>query len=254
MTKLSTICITLLFPVSLFAGTIEYEGSSTVGKFITDASKVYRYSPFNINTRTESSGGEKCALRGGCDLGGVARAVNPEVLDKGVEATLIGKDAIAVVVHESNPVDGLSTEQLRGIFTGKIVNWSEVGGTDLPITAYIVKRGSATRKVFQKVILQGAGYEGTRVVTPDAKMAAQVGREKGAIGQISFAFLQEKKGVKALRVDGQPASVSNPNYPITRPLHLVTKGAPAGDVKAFLDWALSDDGQKVVKQRFVGAR
>ena len=178
--------------------------------------------------------------------------VNAKFLDKGVHATLIGKDAIAVIVHESNPVSGLSAAQLRDIFTGKITNWSAVGGPDLAINPYIVKKGSATRKVFRKVIMQGDEYKGTKVITPDAKIVTTVSRDPGAIGQISFAFLKDVEGVKSLDVDGQKASVDNAKYPITRPLHLTTKGAPSGEAAEFIGWALSAEGQTVVKQRFVG--
>ena len=241
----------VIFSSSVIAGTINYEGSSTVGKFITDASKVYTASTFNVNTVSESLGGEQCTIRDKCDMGGVARDVNPNFLDKGVVATLIGKDAIAAIVNADNPVTGLTKKQLKGIFTGKIKNWAEVGGDDLPIKALVVKKASATRKVFAKAILDGENYKDVKVITPDAKMVTTVSRDKGTIGQISLAFLIDKKGVKTLSVDGQKASVDNSNYPITRNLHIVTKGTPPGEIKAFLDWALSPEGQNVVKQRFV---
>lgn len=242
----------VLAPAVVSAGTISYVGSSTVGKFVTDASKVYKNADFKLDTRPESSGGEQCAVRKSCDIGGVARGVNGKFLNQGVVATLVGKDAIAAVVNADNPVSGLTTEQLKGIFTGKIRNWSEVGGPDLAIKPYIVKKGSATRKVFRKAILGDSDYAGAKVVTPDAKIVTAVARDKGAIGQISFAFLSGKKGVNPLNVDGQEATVENASYPITRPLHIVTNGKPSGDVSAFLDWTLSPEGQKIVKQRFVG--
>ncbi len=241
-------------PVSVHGSTINYVGSSTVGKFITDASAVFAGATFKIDTKPESGGGEVCAAIGNCDIGGVARDVNQKYRDRGVEATLIGKDAIAVIVHKDNPVNGLTAGQLRDIFTGRIKNWSEVGGPDLVITPLIVKKGSATRKVFAKAILNGVEYEGTDVVMPDAKIPIRVGLEKGAVGQISFAFIIGNSKVKALAVDGQEADVNNSGYPITRPLHLVTNGTPKGDVKAFIDWALSSEGQALVKQRFVGVK
>ena len=242
----------ILAPSVACSGSINYVGSSTVGKFVTDASKVYTKAAFKLNTKPESSGGEQCAARKSCDMGGVARGVNDKFLNQGVVATLVGKDAIAAIVNADNPVSGLTSEQLKGIFTGKIKNWSEVGGADLAIKPYIVKKGSATRKVFQKVILDGSDYAGAKVVTPDAKVVTTVARDKGAIGQISFAFLSGKKGVKPLNVDGQAATVENATYPITRPLHIVTHGKPSGDVAAFLEWTLSQEGQAIVKQRFVG--
>lgn len=237
------------------AGTINYEGSSTVGKFIADASEAYTESQLVLKTRTESSGGERCAASGKCDLGGVARGVNQQYLDEGATPTLIGKDAIAAVVNSANPIKELSSEQLKGIFSKQITNWSEVGGNDLAINVYIVKKGSATRKVFAKHVLAGTGYgDAVEVITPDAKMVPTVSRDPAGIGQISFAFLSDDSGVVPVAVDGQAATVENSNYPITRPLYLLTKGAPAGETKAFIDWAISAQGQQIVKQRFVGIK
>jgi len=78
--------------------------------------------------------------------------------------------------------------------------------------------------------------------------------ERGAIGQISFAFLKGIRRINVVSVDGQEANVNNPDYPITRPLNLVTHGEPTGEIKEFLEWTLSPEGQEVVRQRFVGIR
>ena len=233
---------------------ITYVGSSTVGKFMHAAAAVYPHSKFSINTKPESGGGENATAAGKTDLGGVAREVKPEILAKDVKKFLIGRDAIAVLVHASNPVDELSSEQLKGIFTGKITNWREVGGRDLPIRVYIVNSQSATRKVFARAVLGGEPYGGDRIETirPDPRIAEKVASEEGAIGQLSFALAGNNPAIKRIRPDGEEPSVRNPNYPITRPLHLITKGEPKGDVKQFIEWALSDAGQAVVKRNFVG--
>ncbi len=200
----------------VFAGTLKYEGSSTVGKFITDAKETYSASSFKIYTKTESGGCEKCIVAGKRDIGGVARDVKPGTLEKGVVATTVGKDAIAAIVHPSNSIDCLSLAQLSDIFTGKATNWKDVGGADLPI------------KVFKKMVLQGGTYKG-KVVKPDAKIIKLVTKQKGAIGQISFAFITSNSKVKAVKPDGEGASTANANHPITLPLNIVTKGAPSGE-------------------------
>jgi phosphate transport system substrate-binding protein len=244
----------LLAAGSAGAGELSYVGSSTVGKFINDAKGLYTASTFKVDTKPESSGGESCSIRKSCDLGGVARDIGGDYTDQGVVGTLIGHDAIAAIVHNDNPVQDLSFAQLTGIFTGAITNWSEVGGPDAPIKALIVKKGSATRNVFQDRVMGGAEYAGTEVVTPDARIVSEVARDPTAIGQISLAFVIGETSVKALAVDGQAADPANTAYPVTRPLYLTTLGAPEGEAKAFIDWALSDDGQAVVHQRFVGVR
>ncbi len=234
------------------AETINYEGSSTIGKFIEDAAKVYAASTFTLNTIPESSGGEQCAMRGNCAMGGVAREVEQRFLDSGVVATLIAKDAIAAVVNENNPVKELTLAQLKAIFTGQVKNWSALGGDDIAIKPYVVKETSATYSVFAKAVLGNDPYQGVEVITPDAKMIPTIARERGAIGQLSFSFLPDAKGVRALKVEGHEATVQTQGYPISRPLYIVTKGQPQGEVKHFLTWVLSPAGQQIVKQRFVG--
>ena len=250
------LCATALFTVVTVAeaGEINYVGSSTVGRFIRDAAEVYKEVNFNIDTKPESGGGERCAAEGSCELGGVARELKSEFAGKGIHKTLIGKDAIAVIVNESNPIKSLSKSQLRSIFTGKIKNWKELGGPDMAIKPFVVAEGSATRKVFRKVVLGGSDYSGVKVIKPDSRIVMLVDKNKGSVGTISFAFIKGRKGIRPLAVGSEEASVNNSSYPITRPLYLVTKGAPTGFVKNFLDWAVSPAGQKVVKQRFVGVR
>jgi len=141
---------------------------------------------------------------------------------------------------------------LKDIFTGKVKNWSELGGDDLAIRPYIVKTASATRHVFQDLVMDGEAYSGAKEVSPDRKILASVLHDRGAIGQLSLAFLKGIKRIGVVSIDGQRATSSNPNYPISRPLYLVTGGQPNDKVKAFLSWAQSEEGQSVVRKRFVG--
>ena len=112
----------LLLWASVAAGTetVRYAGSSTIGKFIADARPVYGDAVIEISTRSVSAGGEQCAIAGTCDIGGVARAVDPDVLEHGVVATLIGRDAIAVVVHAGNPLRAIDRGPFGRIFPSRM--------------------------------------------------------------------------------------------------------------------------------------
>ncbi len=233
---------------------IRYEGSSTVGKFIADSSAQYGKALFNVSTLSESAGGEECLIARRCDLGGVAREIDPQFAGRGLVATLIGHDVIAAIVAADNPVGAISMDQLRGIFSGRIRNWSELGGPDLAIKTYVTNPRSATHHVFRRAVLGEGPYEGTTTVRFDARMIQQVAGERGAIGQISVSFLSGISAVTAIAIDAQRPSLRNPDYPIARPLYLVTAGAPSGVVRDYIEWVLGEEGQSILRRRFRGAR
>jgi len=253
MKKLFILTALFFSIMSAHADTIHYEGSSTIGKFISDASKVYRIVTFEKNVDTESLGGLQCAKWGSCELGGMANTLADEDR-KGIQAYLIGYDAIAVIVNQRNPIKNLSQKQLQDVFTGRISNWSQLGGENIPLSVYTVQDASATRHVFKRKILGDKDYAGTEMVSPDRRILSKVSHDWGGIGQLSFAFLENQKGVKAVDIDGQQATVKNPKYPVSRPLYLLTHGEPSSKIKNFLDWTLSQQGQKVLTKKFVGIK
>ncbi|NNC94825.1 MAG: hypothetical protein HKN92_04635 [Chitinophagales bacterium] len=245
------VCITCSV-IAQESPTLRYEGSSTIAHFIEDAEKVYGKVSFEIQTETESSGGEKAILEGLADIGGVARVPSPQVLGKGVVSTLIGWDAIAIVVNNSNTVDNLTKEQLKGIYTNRITNWNELGGPDLEIKPYIVGTQSATRKVCRAVILENEDYVACETVTPDKDILSKVMSDPAAIGQISFSFLEDsKEKIRALSIDGQQPSSTNQNYPITRPLYLLW-WTGRDEVTSFIEWTQSRQAQELIMKRFIG--
>lgn len=232
---------------------IRYVGSSTVAIFLRDAEAVYQCASFQIDTQPESEGGEKAIVEGTTDLAGIANRPRPETLRAGVATTLIGRDAIAIIVNTRNPVTNLLLPELRAIFTGRVRNWKEVGGPDLPIQPFIVGPESATRKVFRAIVLNEEEYVGCQEIKPDRDILDAVAKTPGAVGQISFSFLRGAADVRAVAIEGEEPSVTNFDYPIARPLYLLRReGKP--EVEAFVDWTQTDEGQRVVMQHFVGIR
>lgn len=233
---------------------LRYEGSSTLANFIREAEKSYGKATFSIKDDVESAGGEKAILEGRTDIAGVARIPKSEVLEEGVFSTLVGWDAIAVVGNTSIGVNNLSKEQLKGIFTGEIKNWNELGGPDLEIKPYIVDMHSATRKVFRSIILGEEDYVGCEVVNPDIDMIQKVRSQPGAIGHISLSFLNTLEflrytSIKTLSINGEKPVLTNLNYPITRPLYLLWWSRER--VENFINWINTPEGQSVVQQFFI---
>lgn len=228
---------------------LRYVGSSTIGHFILDAEPIYGRARFVVDTDSESAGGELAILEGRADLAGVASYPRAETLKAGVRATMIGQDAIAVVVNRANPIDDLSARQLKRIFTGKAGNWREFGGPDLAIRPFIVGPASATRKVFRSAILADEDYAGCKVLRLDAGILTAVESDRGGIGQISFSFLASCEGVKLLTIGGERADPANGDYPITRPLHLLWW--PGRErVADFIAWTATEEARAVFLKRF----
>jgi len=235
------------------SGTIEYIGSSTVAGFLRDAEETYAAIEFRIDTAPESSGGERAILAGEADLAGLARRPAKGTLEQGVRATLIGRDAIAVLVGAENPITELSMVQLRGIFSGEVKSWNEVGGPDMAVVPFIVGPESATREVFRSLVLGSAVYSGCHQIRPDEAIAEAVSSTPGGIGQLSMSLIDSRSGARAIAVAGETPSVTSLDYPISRPLYLLwRRGNPT--VEAFVQWTQTVEGQNIVMQRFVGRR
>lgn len=169
---------------------------------------------------------------------------------------VVAYDALAVVVHPSNPVSRLTREQLEGIFTGKIKNWKEVGGPDKKIVAYSRETSSGTYEFFKESVLKHRNYmSGILSMPATGGIIQSVGQTEGAIGYVGLAYLNPE--VKALHVsyDGGKRYVEptlqhakDKTYPIVRPLFYYYEAKNAARVKPFIDYVLSPEGQKTVKE------
>ena len=253
--KLLVLFLILMMSVPSFSAgvpVIKYEGSSTAGLFMKDAATVYKRAVIEISVLTESNGGEICPLANTCDIGGVARDIHPLFINRGLYAIPFAYDVLTAIVNSENPVKELTSDQLKGIFSGKIKNWKEVGGEDWPITVYIVGKESATRDVFKMHILQDSEYGvNSKVTRPDWRIVLNVNMDKGGIGHISYSFVANTDQVRPLIIDGLNPIDHQSQYPIRRVLHLTTFGFPRGAVIEFFNWILSDEGREVIKKRFV---
>lgn len=150
----------------------------------------------------------------------------------------IVKDVIVVIVNKDNKVAALSKDQLKDINSGKVKNWKEVGGADLPIKVVTSHAGSATRAVFQKQVMDGAEYvAGAIEARTTREEIAEVAREAGAIGAVSEGFFAQNPS--------KSKTVKAPT--ISRPLGLVTVGDAKPEVKKIIDFFKSAEGKKLIQ-------
>ncbi len=210
----------------------------------------------NISVRGGGSGvGIAALIDGTIDIADASRAMKTKELKKtrakGINpvAHVVAKDAIAVILHRENPVNGLTKSQLKAIYTGAINRWNEVGGSSDVIVVVSRDVASGTFEVFNKLALD------KQRVRPDALMQASnravasiVATTKGAIGYVGLGYLSAD--VKPIAIEGVVPSVETAKsgtYLLSRPLYMYTNGEPRGLAKEFIDFVLGPKGQKIAK-------
>jgi phosphate transport system substrate-binding protein len=167
----------------------------------------------------------------------------------------VAKDGLAVYLHESNPVEKLSLEQLKAIYTGQVANWKQLGGPDAKIILYGRENNSGTYVFFKDNVLKGADFAANTATLPGtAAVVNAVAKDKLGIGYggaayakgIKFCKVSEKTGGEAFGPDLE--TVQSGKYPLARDLYWYLRTKPAGDLKKLVDWVLSPEGQSVVSE------
>lgn len=244
---------------------IVVSGSTTVLPIAEQAAEQFMELPANegasvLVSGMGSSAGIEAVSTGTAQIGTSSRELKDTEQDLGLVDTPIAHDGIAVIVNPNNPITELTLEQLRSVFSGEITNWSQLGGSDIPIDLINRDEASGTREAFAKVVMQDATFDIGAVILPGTGQVRDVvSRSKGAIGYISVGFVEPRftnTHVKALVVAGidpTEANVANGTYPISRSLHFFTKGNPEGLVKSYIEYVLSDKVQQgaVIEAGFV---
>lgn len=172
---------------------------------------------------------------------------------KAFKEVIIAYDALAVIVNPSNKVSQLTREQLEGIYTGKITNWKDVGGADLKIIAYSRETSSGTYEFFKEHVLNKKNYAASALLMPATGAIVQsVSQTPGAIGYVGLAYIE--KDIKALKVSYDKGktfvmptveNAKNKSYPVTRPLFYYYLNSVEKQIKPFVDFILSAEGQKI---------
>jgi phosphate transport system substrate-binding protein len=238
------------------SGQISVAGSTTVQPLAEKLAEAFSAGNPGVSIDVQGGGssvGVKSAGQGVADVGMASREVKEEELKEypDLKVFTIARDGIAIVAHPDVPLAGLSKDQVRDIFGGKIKSWSEVGGPDKMIVVVSREEGSGTRAAFEELVMgKDTLIVDTAILHPsNGAVRTAVSTTPDSIGYLSFGYLDAS--VKALTVDGvepSEANVASDKYPVVRPLNMLTGGEPSGAVKAWLDFILGDEGQKIVKE------
>ncbi len=241
---------------------IVYVGSSTIGDHIIPAAaKVFTAKtgiPLVIADTSGSGKALEMVGQGRAQLAGVSRSLTLSEKQQRIRYEIIGYDAVGVFVHPTNPVASLSRQQLKAVFTGRITNWKEVGGPDAQIVCITEVWGAKRAQMieFQEHVMDGGTYrEDRKEVDRQSDQVTALTADAFGITAASFAFT--RPGVKAVAINGfspEPNNVRSGAYILSRPLLLVSPARPSAEVKQFLDFMLTLEGQKIVAGKFVPVR
>jgi phosphate transport system substrate-binding protein len=168
--------------------------------------------------------------------------------EKHLYSVTIARDAIAIIINPKNPIQDLSLDQIRQVFSGKIKSWKELGGVSHPIVLVTREEGSGTREAFQKFVM-GKEDISLEALVQDSNGAVRqvVASNPNAIGYISLGLVNDQ--VKALKISGvEPnlADIENGKYKLVRPFLFIFNEEPAGEAKSFLEFVLSPLAQKLL--------
>ena len=195
-----------------------------------------------------SSAGIQATINRTVSIGMSSRELKGE--EKKLNAIVICHDAIAIVVNPKNPIANLTTEQVRGIYSGRISNWKQLGWIHRNISAVTREEGSGTRGAFEDLVMKKTLIDDA-VMVQDSNGAVRevVGNDPYAVGYISLGIVDSR--VKTVSIDGISPSIQtvrNKSYGIVRPFLYLTLGNPSIQAQAFIDFVLSGQGQTILRK------
>lgn len=246
-------------PAGRLNGNLILTGSSTVAPLAAEISKRFeeKHPGVRVDVQTGgSSRGIADARQGLADIGMVSRALKESEQD--LLAFPIARDGIGLIIHQSNPVLGLSGSQIIDIYSGQITNWKEVGGNDAPITVINKAEGRGTLELFLKYFrLKNTDIKAHVIVGDNEQGIKTVAGNPNAIGYVSIGTAEYDAAhgvpIKLLPVGGVPAlieNVRNGSFPISRPLNLITRTPPEGLAKLFIEFARSPEVHDIVEEQY----
>ncbi len=236
------------------SGTVATNGSTSMEEVIGSLSEQFMSDNSGVTVTYDATGsgtGIESVGNGTADIGLASRDLKSE--ESGLTATTIAKDGIAIIVNEKNDLDDLTIKQIAGIFTGKVKNFSKVGGSNSDIAVIGREAGSGTRDGFESITGTEDACKLSQELTSTGAVIQAVQNSKNAIGYASYASVKDQKGIKILKVEGVSISedaIADGSYKIQRPFNLVTKdGTELSDAaQAFFDYATSADAAELITE------
>ncbi len=237
------------------------KGSDTLGaKLVPMLAEQYKAMHSGVAFEIAAEGsttGISAIIDGTANIGMSSRRAKPTEMSAGaakgvsLKPTIVAFDGIGVIVNAGNNASSLTKRQIEQIFTGEITDWSQVGGAAGKISIYTRNTSSGTYSDFKDLAMRKRDYaSSSQKMAGNEQIAAEVARNPNGIGYVGLAYLHEP-GIKVVTVDGADPteeSVIAKKYPYARPTFYYTNGEAHGEAAKFLEFTLSDEGQKIVRK------
>ncbi len=250
---------------------IENKGSDTMVNLALAWAERYQTEHPDLRLSVTGGGsgtGLAALLNGTVDIANASRQIKPEEVQQaqanGIQPVefVVARDAIAVIVHPDNPIGRLTLQQISDIYSGRIDNWSELGGEDRPIVRLSRETNSGTHVYFLETVLRLGDKNNTTLFSTDTLLLPssegiinEVRQNPNAIGYDGLGYVPADLRIVAVaRAGGEAyvlpsiATVNDGTYPVARDLYMYTSGEPTGAVKAYVEWILSAEAQAIVSE------
>ena len=255
----------------MYSASIQIKGSDTIVNLLQAWAEDFSQTRPLVNIGITGGGsgtGFAALINRTCDIAMSSREIDSSEVELAKQKSvhpvefMVGLDGLVILVNSKNPVEGLTLGQVKDIFTAKITNWKDVGGDDRPIVILSRESNSGTHKFFKEHVLRGGDKKDKTEFAPRSLLMPssqaiynEVLLNPNALGYVGMGYINDR--VKALKIAKDENSFSvypdvysvmANTYPISRPLLLYTDGMPQGALKDFIDFALSPEGQAIVKE------
>jgi phosphate transport system substrate-binding protein len=250
---------------------IENKGSDTMVNLALAWAEAYQAETPDVRLSVTGGGsgtGLAALINGTVDIANASRAIKPEEIEtaqsNGVDPRefIVARDAIAVIVHPTNPVAQLTLQQVSAIYRGAITNWKEIGGEDRPIVLLSRETNSGTHVFFLENVVRLSQNDNKDLFSPDTLLmpssegiTAEVKQNPNTLGYDGLGYVTPEVKVLAIAKDDQSpyvlptiATTNDKSYPIARDLYMYTRGEPVGMVKAYMEWVLGPEAQQIVAE------
>ncbi|TSA26647.1 MAG: phosphate ABC transporter substrate-binding protein [Bacteroidetes bacterium] len=243
---------------------VTVKGSDTMVILSQKWAEVFMKSHPDIIIQVTGGGsgtGISALINGATDICNASRPMKKSEIEKlkeryntlGVEIPC-AKDGITVYINKKNPINELSIQQLSDIFSGKVTNWKQVGGSDSPIKLYGRENSSGTYVFFQEEVVKGDYAPSCQTLPGTAAVVNAVIKDMNGIGYGGAAYSEGvkickvKKDANSSAYEANSENIKKGLYPISRYLYMYTRNRPSGEIKEFIDWTLGPEGQKMVTE------